>query len=745
MRRVFGIAVSVIVFIVFHSFPFESLGQSGKVSVIDAPSGDPLAYAVISFSCIEGACLGSRESFITDDNGEALNPFASVAGKTKVQVFFLGYHSRIDTLDGNNNLVYMMDPAVQQLTDFVITAQYRPGSINKSVYKIDVIDRQTIDAKGAINLGDLLTTQLNIQLSQDPLLGSNLQLQGISGENVKILVDGVPLIGRLNGNIDLTQVNLNNIERVEIVEGPLSVNYGTNALAGTINLISKHPRKKGVSAEAETYLESVGQYNFSGSIAYQKKNHRMNLQLARNFFDGYSVVDTSRHMEWNPREQYFGQFNYSRMWKQYVFNFRSDLFNETITNRGIPRKPYYETALDDYYKTNRFTNTLSARRYLKNEKTLEIFFNYSWYKRIKNTYFKNLVTLGETPTNNPGDQDTSYFDQFIARGTFAQAHEESVLNYQIGYDINLESAHGDRIVDGNQFIGDYALFGSLEYLPHQNLTIKPAVRVAYNTKYGAPFVPSIHLRYNVGKVMIRASAAKGFRAPSIKELYLFFVDINHDIHGNEDLMAEHSLNYNMSIQYHPLKEAASLALEGSFYFNDIENMITLAQVNASLYSYVNVGSYRTIGSQVRASWGIKNFQGYVGGGIIGRMNNPGEDGSEYLFTPELATYINYMVSPIQLGVAFNYKYTGESYTFTFDETGNVVESKIQDHHMADISLNRTFWGNRLTITAGVKNLFDVNNLLIESANEGSIHGSSTSEIPYAWGQSIFTKVTFAIP
>ena len=60
----------------------------------------------------------------------------------------------------------------------------------------------------------------------------------MSGENVKIMIDGVPVIGRQNGNLDLSQLNLLGIEHVEIIEGPLSVNYGNNALVGTINLIA---------------------------------------------------------------------------------------------------------------------------------------------------------------------------------------------------------------------------------------------------------------------------------------------------------------------------------------------------------------------------------------------------------------------------------------------------------------------------------------------------------------------------
>ena len=89
------------------------------------------------------------------------------------------------------------------------------------------------------NLANIIEKELNIKLSEDNLLGSSLSIQGVSGQNVKILIDNIPVIGRLNGNIDISQISLNNIEKIEIVEGPLSTVYGTDALAGTINLITK--------------------------------------------------------------------------------------------------------------------------------------------------------------------------------------------------------------------------------------------------------------------------------------------------------------------------------------------------------------------------------------------------------------------------------------------------------------------------------------------------------------------------
>merc|ERR1711965_356759 len=99
----------------------------------------------------------------------------------------------------------------------------------------------------AVTLKDVLVNQNNIRVAQDNVLGSSMSLQGMSGQNIKILIDGIPVIGRLNGNIDISQINLNTIERIEIIEGPLSVNYGTDALAGTINLISQKNKKNGFS------------------------------------------------------------------------------------------------------------------------------------------------------------------------------------------------------------------------------------------------------------------------------------------------------------------------------------------------------------------------------------------------------------------------------------------------------------------------------------------------------------------
>ena len=140
--------------------------------------------------------------------------------------------------------------------------------------------------QAANNLKDLLEKQLNMSVTVDNILGSSVSIQGISGQNVKILIDGVPVIGRLNGNIDLTQINLNNIERVEIIEGPLSVDYGTDALAGTINLITDKQLNDGFSSTYNLYYETVGQYNFDFTLNFKRKVMLLILILEGNILMG---------------------------------------------------------------------------------------------------------------------------------------------------------------------------------------------------------------------------------------------------------------------------------------------------------------------------------------------------------------------------------------------------------------------------------------------------------------------------
>ncbi len=660
-----------------------------------------------------------------------------------------------------------VDSADKSITDkdhsldgLVVTGQYAPNTVEKAVHKIRVIDREKIDVMNAQNLRDVLTNELNIRISQDNVLGSGMSLQGISGQNVKILIDGVPVIGRMEGNIDLSQINLNNIERVEIIEGPMSVNYGTDALAGTINLITRKTQRKQVESSLTSYYESVGTYNLHGRAGFKQKGHMVSVTGGRYFFDGWNPGDqqfdldfskqpagNDRYKQWKPKEQYFSDLQYGYTFKNNLsLNYRGGYFQEKITNRGTPRAPYGEYTLDDRYHTYRMDNAVFMSADIAENKKLNIQTAYNHYKRIRNTYAKDLTTLEEVLSVTPGDQDTSRYNQFNSRGTFATSDADRKLNYELGYDINMEYATGERITGKEQRLNDYALFASAEYKPIKSLTIRPGLRYAYNTGYNAPVIPSIHFRTQPLKdFTMRASYARGFRAPTLKELHFEFVDVNHNIHGNTSLKPEYSNNYNASLSYQLRRSSTTWTFEGSVFYNDIRNQITLAETGANaVYSYVNIGINKTSGAQLHMETRIKKLKAGIGGAYIGRYNQVAPEAPQvttFSYAPELRGNIIYEFEQPGITAAAFYKYTGRLPGFVADVNGNITATDIDPYHIADVTISKTFLEKKLNFSIGCKNIFDVQNVnRIAAGASGGAHSSGGGSIPIGTGRTYFVRL-----
>ena len=147
-------------------------------------------------------------------------------------------------------------------------SQFTPQSLRNSLYKIRVVNQKAIAQKAPSDLQSLLNTEIGVRISNDMALGeSDFELMGMSGNNVKVLIDGVPLVDRGSTKQSLSQIDINTIEQVEIVEGPMSVVYGTDALAGVVNIITKKAKtnaeKTQVSISARIQEESMGkEYDF---------------------------------------------------------------------------------------------------------------------------------------------------------------------------------------------------------------------------------------------------------------------------------------------------------------------------------------------------------------------------------------------------------------------------------------------------------------------------------------------------
>ena len=639
------------------------------------------------------------------------------------------------------------------VAEVVVTGQLSEKLAKDAIQKIRIINNKALNSGLFNNLADVLEKETNIRIYEDNILGSNISLQGISGQNVKILIDDIPVIGRLNGNIDLSQITLNNIERIEIVEGPLSTIYGTDALAGTINIISKKTAdyKKSIN----TYYESIGKYNYDVILKMQNKNQLASYNFGRNYFNGWSEnqefrlipqsekADTNRNKQWKPKEQLSHKLTYNIKKEHININNYIENFYEKITNLGKPKEPYFENAFDEYYYTYR--KNIGSDINIKNEKDqIRILLAYNQYMRVKETFYTDLTNLSRVLVQDPSAQDTSKFNLLLTKILITNNNAKK-LKYQTGIDFQYQSANGKRILNTYQTQSDYAFFSTIEYEAKNNLYVRPSARLIYNTKYNAPFIPALNILYDLNNYKVRFSYAKGFRAPDFKELFLDFVDINHNISGNTLLLAETSNNYHVSttIDKHILNTKINTTI--NFFHNTINNKIDLTNTASSIeeYSYFNIDKYITKGISSNTKLSFKNSEINLGGSYIGRYNNLY---SNYKL-PEFSFSMDYNINIFftlgkKMKVNMFYKNTGKVPTF-IEEDNTIFESYSDPYNLLDFSISRRMLDDRLILTIGGKNLFNITNIKRYNT-ENVVHSSSNNIMSIGYGRSFFTRLNFRL-
>lgn len=711
-----------------------------NIKLIDDENNHPISFAKVTVFCLNN-CKDSIYTGITNKVGilqiKYNFPF-------KVFIDHLGYQKIDILINDESELEIRLKRKEFILDEVVTTGQYTPRSTQKSVYQVKSISAEKIQAQSAFNLRDLMMNELNVRISQDNILGSSLTINGLSGQNVKILIDGVPIIGRLNGNIDLSQINLNNAERVEIIEGPMSTMFGSDAAGGIINIITRDFIDEKFNIGLNSYYESVGTYNFDGTIGYNFGKNNFLINGGRNFFNGYSPIDTSRHKQWKPKEQYFADWQTNYFFDKSTFRYFGRFFYDYILNKGEPIKPYRESAFDDHYRTYRLSNSLSWKGEITKFRYFDLLVDYSYYERRKNTYLKNLVTLNQVLTADSSDQDTSKFNAWLLRGTYSHDNAFTKLSYQVGIEINLQSAKGEKIENLSKDIQDYGVFTSLQYKLFDNLIIQPALRFIYNSEYDAPLVPSLNLKYDVTDYLtIRSAFAKGFRAPSIQELYFYFVDINHNIRGNKQLKAENSNTFLLDLTYHSETLLHAFKLEPFFFYNDVNDLISLANVSQELYSYINIGNFKSMGFGINLSYIRTDISSKFGISWTGKKYKLTDtiNAPDFIFNPEFNANIIWTTPIYDTKLSIFYKFNGEQSGFYQINETDYQEYKIDSYHICDINLSKDFIDNKLNIFIGVKNLFNVISINQYGIIGGAHSGTSTNS-PVSYGRIITCGLRF---
>ena len=664
-----------------------------------------------------------------------------------------------------NPVVAQQDSAFSKnLEEVIVTGQYKPQTLKKSVYQIRVINKERIKQSGATNVQQVLNNQLGFRFSNDNTIGTtDVQLMGMSGRNVKILLDGVPMVDRGDTRESLNQVDVNTIERIEIVEGPMSVSFGSDALAGVINIITKKYTKDNFSVTVKVQEETAGKeyhaFNYKGvhqqniTVNYKKNNWGFTAGATHNDFNGFGGDAYSRDKDWLPKEQWMGNAKISYDKGPLNVYYRIDALTEDIKSKGAINYNNYK-AIDQQYITDRFTQQLQGAYTFSNRLQLATIFGYTDYKRKTKTTRHDFEKDTDELTTGEGEQDVSKFNSFVFRTT-VQYQISNKISLQPGIDINREEASGQRIL-GNPVISDYAAFVSAEIKPTAKINIRPGLRFIKNSVYNAPpVIPSINTKFVLSKQLdLRIAYAYGFRSPALRELYFNFVDANHNIVGNPNLKAENSNSFNGSLNWTAIPKSNlvySISLGG--FYNVFNNQIDFALASAisNQYTYFNVNKAKTVGGTLENKIFRKNLDASLGLSYIGFYRKLyddkdyiKEDDKEFLWSPELNASVSYNITKLKTKFNLFYKFTGKRPQYVTGKNSTnqsvLLIAETASYHLADF-ISNTQINKFLGVTAGVKNIFDVTNINNNAAASGSIHNAGNT-VAIGYGRSYFIGLNF---
>jgi len=668
-----------------------------------------------------------------------------------------------------------LDSTHQVLNEVEISSSsLKASTVPHNIYHTQVFSHQFIDQKGAVNMGDLLNTELNAKVINNGNDGSSLLLQGLSGQNVKILVDGIPQVLGMSNEFDLQQLNLSNVERVELVEGPLSVQYGTNALAGTLNIITrKMDSGKDWGLGLHSFAESRGQYNGGLWLGKNWRGWKTSLDLNYNDFQGYASKiyrsrinnpsHTVRGYNWSPKQFLSGTFRVYRTWKGIDIGLQHNQVHQRIDNKGEQDAgTAYLTANDNLNVTDRWNTSLYAHGRLGKEGLLDIANSYGRYRLDQTEYLVNVQNSTRKVLENPVD----LFRTWTFRASYSSTtRDDAAFDYQLGYDINLNGGHGESIADTAKAINDYGFYGGVGFKPWRELELRALFRYIYNNRYdassidllgaGLPVVPAFSAKWRImDGLSLSASYSKAFRAPAFLELYREFINGSHYLLGNPNLVPELADNYMGVAEWRKEENRHRWNIRLSFYHNRIRNKIELVQPDRSTLppqyqdiqvprTYANIPLFRTRGVNFTVEYRKEDLFSFrpgfawlarSGSNSLGIFYNSCDVNAQAMY--------HWQKADVRL-VAF-YKYNGSMAQFGLDAYGNLVDQRLGDYHLLDLSANKAFWQGKLNLTAGLKNLLGVTDVLQSgTGTDGLVEGTGDiSAVPIAWGRTAFIKASF---
>ena len=491
------------------------------------------------------------------------------------------------------------------LQEVVVTGTGTQHLLKNAPVQTEVITQRMLRQYGGKSLEDILAGLTASFAFNEGDMGSQMQLNGLGNSYILILIDGKRIHGDVGGENDLGLIDPHNIEKIEIVKGAQSALYGSDAMAGVVNIITKKHTEKGVFADNTTRYGSHNDLRQHNSLVFTfgDFSSQTNFQMQRN--DGWQ----------NTAEEYAEAMVLTDSKNKTVNKFKNWQIAERLTYKSLKGLELY--AEGSYYKKNilrprngnhpscdvytydlRYNNasaSVGGKWYPGGKKdyiTLDVDWNkHAYYYDYTAKHYDYVLLQGE----EYGDQNGEWFSVAMLPGqSKLQSDQQRVMGllkgiFYLPYENTLNAGAEyrydylkapDRTETGTASDQTAALYVQDEFNMLQWLNITAGLRLVDNRSFGLRLTPKISAMLSAGDFRFRLGWSQGFKTPTVKELHYRYLHVMGSSTffniGNTNLDPQTSNYYSANVEYRGRNFTASV----TGYINKLDNMIALVNVSS---------------------------------------------------------------------------------------------------------------------------------------------------------------------
>ncbi|HUW05189.1 MAG TPA: TonB-dependent receptor [Williamwhitmania sp.] len=616
------------------------------------------------------------------------------SGSYILQVSYSGYQTtEVKVMAPASGLNIALKPVAYDIQNVVVTATKTERALSETPVITQVIPAKIIQQTAVPSVASLIELAVpGVEVAQADN-GTSLKVQGLSPQYTLFLVDGNRIAGDTKGDIDYSRLNLVNIDHIEFVRGATSTLYGSNAIGGVFNIITRKPN---TPFEA-TVLSRFGAYGDRNVGAY------VGSKVGRLGIDG--VYDYKSTNGYDLQPDVPGktlEASNSHSYTQNVF------YNLTPRLEISGKATYYTKKLDHSspssydQRNNDFSYSGKLGWMLGKDGKLDA----SWLSDRYKTY--NLIPQ----PNGSDDQSIQYDNRYYEARSQYSTSIGSFQKVVAGLDGVTEKLNSPRDSITNRSYSNMEAFIQDEVRLSYSLSLIAGGRFVHNSAFGNHATYQANLMYKISKFSFRGGFGTGYRTPGLKDLYIQYrIPSGYPlfIYGNPNLTPENSNYLNFSVEYSVAKFNTSL----SAYRNNITNMISdqFVGVNNGVndYTYANYGKVEVRGIDYLMSFRLNHSFG-VSGGYSFIYSEDKSTGLQMFGTRKHSARLNFDYNFAKgyysLNANLQVKYLGKMEQEYFDQaTYQSYPIMLSDYFMANLAVSQTFY-TQLTLTVGIDNLFD---------------------------------------